>query len=444
MWHGNPHPEDTMADTQQPEILTNSRATAARTCPRLEKLLYRDRWRPVTDADALRLGTLLHQGLEAWWWCYFSAADFLANLPRAEDKLRAILATVAAGAGDALPPGGALADLRHYALRAALLRVDAEPGFTGYERALIEELLRAYDERWRDAPYRTVAVEVQFTGPLINPATGRQSPTWRLQGKLDVVVVDLTDGRLLFVEHKSTSKSIEPGSPYWQRLRMDSQVSTYYDGAAWAGYDVQGCLYDVLAKPRLRPQQATPEDVRAQPDSLTLPKFRACPGCKGKDGPKSAPHLDPGLGRLCGANYTATLPDGRPVEVWGEPGHVLVEPPRYKSHIRTADETPDEYRVRVREALAAHPDAYLVRQPVARLDSALAEYRLDLWQLAARMREDDNAGRYPRNTNACERWGRFCEFFDVCAGTASLDDPTRYKQITDAHPELATTPDEAA
>jgi hypothetical protein len=138
------------------------------------------------------------------------------------------------------------------------------------------------------------------------------------------------------------------------------------------------------------------------------------------------------------------LPDGRPVDVKGEPGRVLAEPPRYKANIRTADETPDEYRTRVMQAIAANPDAYLVRQPVARLDSALADYRLDLWQLAARMREDANAGRYPRNTNACERWGRFCEFFDVCAGTASLDDPTRYKRIDTAHPELQPTPDEAA
>jgi hypothetical protein len=48
-------------------ILTTSRLSSFRACPRLHKLRYVDGYRPAVEADVLRFGTLVHRGLEAWW-----------------------------------------------------------------------------------------------------------------------------------------------------------------------------------------------------------------------------------------------------------------------------------------------------------------------------------------------------------------------------------------
>lgn len=195
-------------------LLTSSRLRAARRCLRLHRFLYLDGYRPVERPGPRRFGTLVHQALEAWW----GAAG--------EERLDAALAALDAG--------------------------EADP----FERAKAEALLRGYHLRWGDEPYDVLAVEAEFEAPLRNPATGQPSRTYRLGGKVDAIVRDRRDGRVLIVEHKTTSEDASPGSEYWRRLRMDGQVGIYYAGARALGHDVAGCLYDVLRRPGQRPLKA--------------------------------------------------------------------------------------------------------------------------------------------------------------------------------------------
>lgn len=313
------------------EILTASRMRAARGCMRLHRYTYELGYRPALTAEALRFGTLVHLGLEAW--------------------MRSGMSLEAA----------------HEAMQG-----ESDP----YQHVLAEEMIRGYHYRWRDAGLEILAVEVAFLGPLVNPETGRASPAWLLSGKIDAVVRDPM-GRILIMEHKTSSEDITPGSDYWRRLRMDGQVSTYYDGAALLGYVVEGCLYDVLGKPALRPYKATPPESR---------KYK-------KDG---------------------TL---------------------YASQ-RLEDETPEEYRLRVREAIIADPARYYQRGEVVRLEEEMNEARADRWQEAGRIREARRLGIAPRNPDYCSKWNRLCDFFDVCTGVASLEDPARFVQLQDVHPEL--------
>lgn len=197
------------------ELLTASRLSAARSCQRLHKIKYKDGYRPVRDSDALHLGSLVHRGLEAWWLAM-------------DNRLDAAVAVI----------------------------VNSECN-DEFERVKALTMLTGYDARWHDEPYEALAVEQEFRTDLINPVTGRASQTWDLGGKIDVVVRDKRDGRVLIVEHKTSSQDVSPGSEYWRRLRMDGQVSIYFAGAKALGYDVQGCLYDVLLKPALRPYQVT-------------------------------------------------------------------------------------------------------------------------------------------------------------------------------------------
>jgi hypothetical protein len=243
-----------------------------------------------------------------------------------------------------------------------------------FELAAAEELLLGYHLRWHEEPLDTEHAELEFDVPLINPATGRASRTFTLRGKVDAKVIDRRDGRAYLVEHKTTSQDITEGSGYWQRLRMDGQVSVYYG----AFPDVAGCIYDVIRRPQLRPLKATPAESR---------------------------------------RYTAK-------------GALY-------ANQRAEDESVDDYRQRVRDSIAEKPDEYFKRGVVVRLDSEIQENQYDLWQQADIMRESMAAGVHPRNPDACMRYGSQCDYFDVCTGVSSLDDDRLFK-IRDAHPELTT------
>lgn len=317
-------------------LLTSSRLKDARACQRLHHIRYEEGYVPAETAEALRFGTLIHSSLEAWW-----------RAPVGE-RLNAALAV----------------------LRAAL---DSDV----FEVAKAEAMMCGYDARWADEKLEVVAVEMQFQCPLVNPQTGRPSQTWELAGKLDVVVRDV-HGRLLLVEHKTSSEDISPGSEYWRRLRMDGQVSIYYEGAQSLGLAIEGCLYDVLKKPAQRPLKATP-------------------------------------------------PEDRKYKKTGE----------LYANQRETDETADEYRARCMEAIAENPTGYFARGDVVRLEEEMAEALTDIWQIGQQIRENENAHRCARNPDSCVRFGRTCPYFSVCSGEASLDDSLKFQRLENVHPELS-------
>lgn len=344
------------------ELMTNTRTKTARACMRLHFLRYDLGWTSVVEAAALRFGDLFHLGLAGWW------------LAPTSGRLDAALVAMAG---------------------------EADP----FERAKAEALMIGYDARWaQDYSWETLAVEQEFNTLLRNPETGRASKTWTLGGKLDLVV--RSNGRVLGGEHKTASDDITPGSPYWLRLRMDSQISIYYDGAAALGHQVEGFLYDVIGKPALRPSAVPVLDEAGAKIVLDANGSRV----RTKDGKKW--------------RETASSADG----------YVL----------QTRPETPEEYRDRILADIAANPNAYYQRGEVVRLESELAEARADLWQTAQAIQTARRTGQYPRNPDACVRYGRTCEFFEVCTGQASLEDATKFRRLESVHPELAEQPKEEA
>lgn len=319
------------------ELLTASRLRAARACLRLDHLRYREGWEAVADENEnTAFGSLMHAALEVWW-----------------------------------RDGGKI----DTSLPLALAAIDAA-SCDEFDRAKAKALMLGYDARWSGRSISVLHVEAEFRSRLQNPDTGAASRTFDVAGKVDAIVI--TGGKLFVVEHKTSSEDITPGSDYWARLNMDSQVSIYYDGASEiVGKRVEGVLYDVIGKRKLRPFKATPEDQR---------KFT-------KDG-------------------------------------------RLYANQRDADETPAEYERRLVEAIAAEPDRYYGRGTIVRLEKEMNEARADLWQIAQVMRSSAALGMYPRNPDACVRFGRTCEFFGVCTGQASLDDPSKFRRRDRLHSEL--------
>jgi hypothetical protein len=185
------------------------------------------------------------------------------------------------------------------------------------------------------------------------------------------------------MERKSSGEDITPGSLYWTRLLMDVQISMYLDLAKSLGMHADGVLYDVLYKPKLRPLMATPVEQR----KYTQPTKK-------------------------------------------EPT------PRLYSNQRDRDETPEEYGERVAKSIAEAPDAHYQRRTIVRLERERLEAQCDVWQTANAIREARRLKMFPRNPDSCMQWSRKCDYFDACAGLATIDDPLLFKRLDRKHEEL--------
>lgn len=375
-------------------VLTNSELKTRRRCAREHHLRYNEGLCPIEDVEALRFGDHGHQALEVWWRWHQEHAE---------------------------RPGYDFASEEPQQFALALLdNIEMDP----FARVKLEELLRGYHYRWSMAMgnYEVLAVEVQFRAPIINPETGAASRTFEQGGKIDVLLRERSSGLVFVLDHKFTSEDISSGSTYWRALRLDSQVSTYFSGAESLGHRPAAWLHDVIAKPTIRPSKATPPESR----QYTQAKYKQCPACKKKDGTASAPHTLEGCVGPCEVD-----PEGGPRRICTDAGG------RLYANMRESDETPEEFRARLRESIAAEPERYYRREPVVRLEEDLRDHAYDIWAISRAIREDELAQRAPKNPDACRRYGRTCGFFDACTQAASLDDPTRFERLDNVHQELA-------
>ena len=331
------------------QLLTHSRMACAKACLRKHQYMYELGLRPARESDALSIGRAIHAGLEV----FASAAtdDFDAAM---------LGALKAATTGyDVIPDS--IADPYEWAI----------------QRVIVERLVHAYLLRYREDQLDVVATECEFELPLINPDTGAESKTFRLAGKIDRVVRQ-PDGRLAVLETKTTSSSLNDGSDYWPRLRLDSQISIYVHAARQLGFAVETVLYDVIRKPEISPLRATPPEKR---------KFTK-------------------EGKLYGNQ-------------------------------READETPDAFAERLSADIASRPDFYFARREIPRLEADLAEAQAEWWQQAQLLRDCHRTGRWFRNTASCLQPYR-CPFTEICFTGAHPEQslPAGFVRVNNIHPEL--------
>lgn len=376
---------------QRMQLYTTSRATCFQRCKREHYYSYELMRRPRKEALALSFGKLYHDALEAW------RKMIMDGMRDGNEVLQAVL------------------ELMDQKVRE---QQDTEMNVFEYQRARV--LFVGYHTRWFEHDTHAlqyVFVEQEFTAPMINPATGAASRTWQLGGKIDGGAIK--NGRNWTVESKTTSSDIAPGSEYWLKLRMDSQVSTYQNGAVALGFIPHGCIYDVSRKPQQQPYKATPEENRR------FTKGKSCKGCRTEarergEWEKGAPPPPP------------------------NPNCASCEQPRLSKQCREHDETPEAFGRRLIDAIVSNPDAYYQRGEVIRLDDEMLEFDHDQWLTGRALRESQLADAWPRNPNACVRYGRTCSYWDVCTGADSIDNDDRFRTSGSQHEELELTPEQLA
>lgn len=256
--------------------------------------------------------------------------------------------------------------------------VAVEQAFQAIQDPLVKTLMVGYDARWRDdTTWETVAVEQELYLPFIKVGDVRLV----LGTKLDGIVRHSVTGELFVREFKTTAYDVTPGSFYWQSIRLNTQIDTYCHVLREHGTEVKGTLYDVAHKPRLRPEKALP------PEKVKWTK------------PKPA---------------TKTKP---------------AEPSRPYANQRVIDETEAEFTARVAIAIGNEPEKFYARSIIMRTESQIDDFTEELEYYAARMM---NAPPH-RNTDACIKFNRLCEYHPLCAGYGREEDYTRAER---RHSEL--------
>lgn len=206
--------------------LSASRMAKVLRCPRSYYWAYECGLRSSAPALALRFGTAWHNAMEARW----KGAEY----------------------GDAL--AGAVGP------------VDGVE-FSERDIATLAGLLSGYYARY-EAENIQLHPEVEFCGRLAGVRG------WDIAGKIDGL--GSIDGRLVVVEHKTTSESLEAVAPYWERLRFNSQLYQYVGAARAIGWDVTGVIYDVTRKPSIYPRKGESDEQfgqRLADDTQARPGF---------------------------------------------------------------------------------------------------------------------------------------------------------------------------
>lgn len=334
-------------------LLTHSRMLTAKTCHRKEWFKYELGLRRASTAKPLRMGRAVHLGIELW---EKGQPEDEAIIKAAED----------------------------YGVIPDWCKTDEDQIEWLTEAEIVKRLLAGYFWRWGSYRLETVSAEQVYSLPIINPETGKPTPSFTFGGKWDAII-KLADGRLAVRETKTAGADISPESDYWGKLAMDQQISGYMIAARREGFDVRTVLYDVIRKPSIKPKALTKADRSMVANS----------------------------GTYFGEKIT--------IDESGVPER----------------ETPAMYGARLNQDISDRPDFYYARREIPRLDVDLEEFAQELWEQQLDTRNRQKTGRWYRNTSACLTMGR-CEYFDLCASGWKPDagTPSGFEIVECVHPEL--------
>lgn len=402
--------------------LSTSTITSFKACPFRFRLAYVEGLRPDEDSDIQRVGT-------NWHGCQEVAN---AGGPGATTEMK--LGAVAAYLDEcyAVPP--ASKTVLEWAT----------------ERAILVYSMAGYLWYYENDSIDSIARELSFRLPLRNPVSGRALPKAYLIGRIDRLL--RRRDRPMTGEYKSTSRTIDAGSTYWPRLRLDGQISMYdlaakimQRGGRLAEFGlaptdplVAGTLYDVWHRPLTRPKLLTQAATKAflAQGSETYGEYcgQTFEIAIGPDDPEH-PELGPRI-----------TVDSEAVEI--KPG---AEPKKAGASRPIAiRETPDMFGARLLMEIQEQPDQHFARREIARTDQELEDFGHELLHVYQSIRAMEVSGHWFRNENQCEAQSSFkCPYISICYHGLDVCDghtcPDGFKRIHDEHsfketPDARTTP----
>lgn len=361
-------------------VLRASTLNTFKMCPMKYRLKHVEGLDPVRETDALRMGSSWHAMHEVYGDARINGWD--------DDSAR-------------------LAVYEHLNERYVDIPDWADPGDWEIERQTLAVSFAVYLWYYEDDPVETLAVEQGFTLPLYEPRTGMPLPKSSVirHGTIDAVI--RYAGGVGRHEFKSTSRAIDDGSDYWEKVDTDTQISMYDLAFAdlpestlreWGvGEDepIGHTLYDVWRKPSIKPA------MLSQKDSLLL--------------------VD--TGEYYGDGYEVARvaeEDGTISEVYVDGESVEMKPGK-KAGTFSVRETPDMFASRLMADMMERPEYYFKRRPVVRTGVERQKFRQELYRLykAIRMFRDEECW-YPNWTQCRATFP--CEMIPICHGHTDVED----------------------
>jgi RecB family exonuclease len=258
------------------------------------------------------------------------------------------------------------------------------------EEEKVAAMIEAHHHWYKDDQIlKTVAIELPFSVPIINPETGRTTPSFSNAGKIDRIA-QLPDDTIAIVERKTTGESIEATSPYWMALRNDPQISRYFIAAKQLGYDATKIIYDVVKKPQISPKAVAKKD-QAWANSQ---------------------------GHYCGLTLNGPCPERETPAMYG--ARLLTDLKERKT------DSGESY--------------YFARKEIARLENDLTEFQSDLWYTQQEIRQAITNSRFYRNPASCLE-PYTCAYLDVCHELYQDPEhiPEGFRRVAVLHEELVET-----
>jgi hypothetical protein len=373
--------------------LSASAIGSLKACPTRYRLAYAEGLRPAEDTEAQRMGTNWHALHEVFQNAHTESLAKSGGSPPCNDE------AARAQALDAVA--------RHLNQTYETVPDWVPADVWARERMVLWISFVAYLNYWRDDPIEPLASEVAFKLPLTVPGVGLPLPVEKAVrvGKIDTVV--RWRGMVGNREMKSTSRSVEPDSDFWDRASKDTQVSMYalaFRDMAAAGLDQYGIegvstddrvgntLYDVWHKPTIKPKALSQKDTAAFIES----------------------------GEYCGAEFeVAVAPDDHPEDPTTGV-HITVDGERAtvemgKSGKPAVTETVDMFGARLMADIMERPHFYFARREIARTDRDLVRFRKELWNLYLTMGNFQSSGCWYENEAQC-RATFSCQYIPICYG----------------------------
>lgn len=361
--------------------LSASAINSFKSCPMRFWISYIQRIRRDKDTDAQRQGTNWHALHEVYSenWNLFTAID---SPEEAHDKA---IAAVVQYLNDAYAKTPGYKTAEEWAVERTILI----NSFVGY--------------LWYYTEFNVEIVVSELGFEIDIPGTNFIAP-----GFIDEII-RLPDGNLAIRERKSTSKSLDSDSDYWNNLGMDTQVSMYL----WAArlLQKQGSLekygimaddppineifYDVWHKPTIKPKKLTQGDSK---------KFVAD-------------------GKYCGQEFTVAMVGDRCPTGGG--WHVdnvrAITEPGAKEGTFAIHETPEMYGARLMEDISKRPEFYYAQREIIRTDDDMERFERELYKIGATIEFMQKKDCWFSNENSCHaKWK--CDYTDICYNHVDLTD----------------------
>lgn len=247
---------------------------------------------------------------------------------------------------------------------------------------LATAMMDAYAARYAAEDFEVIALEKNFEGSIVNPATGAASRSFVLAGKVDGIVRIGSEHFIL--EHK-TAAQID--GDYLEKLWTDFQITIYACYVEQTmGIPITGILYNVLVKAKL--QQATGE---TEEEYQTR---RAELLAKSKTGKTTAKRRMP--------------------------------------------ETDEEFQQRLAEKYA--DPTMLHREKLYLSRDRFDILRSELWELTQAFLDARRRGVFYQNTAFCFNYQRPCPYFALCRSNGNPNLIDNFYQRVAANEELRVLP----